>query len=536
MTVLTEQQASPRHPLEQLLAGADGAPAFISDGKTITRGELRQAAADAARGLVALGFKRGDALALWLPNGVAWLQLLFAAARLGVLIVPISTRYKAAEVKHLLTVSRAQGIVAPKRFLDTDYAAIARSLLTEVSTLEQVTELDDLTSFMPFTTLAAQSGMRPDAQAGSATDLLCCFSTSGTTGQPKLAAHNHASIARHARYVAQTLDIRAGDAMLCVLPLFGVFGFMTMLGALAGRAACVSLPVFDADEAAHAIAQHGITHAIGADTMFESIFRVPNTDFSTWRRAVQADFTGVAIPVTQRGDDLGIQFSGTYGSSECYSLMSFQGWNADVAQRAKSGGVPIDPQILVRVADPESGRVVAEGEPGELHIRGPNLLDGYLNNPDATAKAMTADGWYRSGDLGFQDGAGFVYLARMGDSLRLRGYLVNPAEIENCLVQHASVGGAQVVGVTRPGKGDIAVAYVIKADTSDAQAPDEAALLAHCRERMAAYKVPRRIIAIDAFPTINGPNGNKIQKRVMREWAGELIEAQAAAPSDAQPA
>ena len=536
MTVLTEKQTSPRQPLEQLLAGADSAPAFISDGKTITRGELRRAAADAAQGLAALGFKRGDALALWLPNGVAWLQLLFAAARLGVLIVPISTRYKAAEVKHLLTVSRARGIVAPKRFLDTGYAAIARSLLSDTSTLLQVIELNDLTWFMPFMAPAAQSGKLPDAHAGSPTDLLCCFSTSGTTGQPKLATHNHASIARHARYVAQTLDIRAGDAMLCVLPLFGVFGFMTMLGALAGGAVCVSLPVFDADEAAHAIAQHGITHVVGADTMFESMFKVPKTDFSTWRRAVQADFTGVAIPVTQRGDELGIQFSGTYGSSECYSLMSFHDWNASVAQRAKSGGVPIDPQILVRVADPESGRILAEGEPGELQIRGPNVLDGYLNNPEATANAMTADGWYRSGDLGFQEGAGFVYLARMGDSLRLRGYLVNPAEIENCLVQHASVGGAQVVGVKRPGAGDIAIAYVIKADAADAMTPDEATLLAHCRERMAAYKVPRRIVIIDAFPILNGPNGNKIQKRVMREWASELIEAQAAAPSDAQPA
>ena len=201
MSFLIEPQTSLGQPLEQLLAGADGAPAFISDGNTITRGELRQAAADAAQGLAALGFKRGDALALWLPNGAAWLQLLFAAARMGVLIVPISTRYKAAEVKHLLTVSLARGIAAPKRFLDTDYAAIARGLRGDVSTLLQVIEVDDLTSFMPFAASAAQPRSLlspPDAHAGRATDLLCCFSTSGTTGQPKLATHNQASIARHA--------------------------------------------------------------------------------------------------------------------------------------------------------------------------------------------------------------------------------------------------------------------------------------------------------------------------------------------------
>ncbi len=532
---------SEKYSLEHLLAGNDDAPAFTGDGKTITRGELRTAALNAAHGLTALGFQRGDALALWLPNGLAWLQLLFAAARIGVLIVPVSTRYKAPEVKHLLTVSRARGIVAPKLFLDTDYAEIARGLRTEVATLGQVIELGDLASFMQFAPSTPLYPASPTPFIDS-TELLCCFSTSGTTGLPKLAAHSHASIARHAVQVARALDIRPGDAMLCVLPLFGVFGFMTFLGALAGGAVCVSQPVFNADESAHAIAQHRITHVIGADTMFESMFnsldKTADADFSSWRRAVQADFTGVALPVTQRGHELGIRFSGTYGSSECYSLMSFHDASASVAQRAKSGGVPIDPDMAVRVVDAETGQLLTEGEPGEIQIRGPNVLDAYLNNPEATAKAMTADGWYRSGDLGFMEGAGFVYLARIGDSLRLRGYLVNPAEIENCLVQHAGVGGAQVVGVKRAGEGDAAVAYVIKmeatnADASAAAVPDEATLVAHCRERMAAYKVPRRVVVIDAFPAINGPNGNKIQKRVMREWASALIETEAASPSAA---
>ena len=278
------------------------------------------------------------------------------------------------------------------------------------------------------------------------------------------------------------------------------------------------MAVFDAEEAARTIERERITHIVGADAMFDAMLKVRDVDFSSCRRGVLADFVGLTLPVTQRGDELGIKFSNTYGSSECYALMSFHDWQAEAAQRAKSGGVPIDAEMGVRVADPESGRICAEGEPGEIQIRGPNLLSGYLNNPEATAKATTADGWFRSGDLGFMEGTGFVYLTRMGDSLRLRGYLVNPAEIENCLMEHATVGGAQVVGVNKPGEGDIAVAYVITGDGT----PDEAALLAHCRERMASYKVPRRVILIDEFPAINGPNGNKIQKRVLREWAGKL--------------
>ena len=499
--------------LEDLLTGHDDAAAFVAGGRSTSRAQLRDAALAAAATLTSLGFKRGDVLALWLPNGGAWLQLLFAAARIGILIVPISTRYKAPEVKHLLQVSRARAIVAPARFLDIEYAAIARSLKADVATLEQVLELDDATGFMP-----RAAGAAAVAPVNS-DELLCCFSTSGTTGYPKLAAHGHASIARHAAHVARALDLRAGDAMLCVMPLFGVFGFMAALAALAGAASCVFMPVFDVAEAARIISRERVTHAIGTDAMFDTILRVEGADFSTLRRAVLGDFVGLHLQATQRGDELGVKFSNTYGSSECYSLMSFNDWHASVEQRAQGGGVPVDPAILVRVVDAESGVEMAEGERGEIQIRGPNVLAGYLNNPEATAKAMTADGWFRSGDLGYREGKGYVYLARMGDSLRLRGFLVDPAEIENCLIEHPSVSGAQVVGVKRTGEGDVAVAYVIV----PGGAADEARLIVHCRERMAAYKVPRRIIAIDEFPSVNGPNGVKIQKRVLREMATMVL-------------
>ena len=218
---------------------------------------------------------------------------------------------------------------------------------------------------------------------------------------------------------------------------------------------------------------------------------------------------------------MGIRLAGVYGSSECFALMSLNPTHMPVERRALAGGIPVDPEIRVRVVDPETDHEKPAGEPGEIQIRGPNLMSGYLNNPEASARAMTGDGWFRSGDLGYSEGAGFVYLARMGDSLRLRGFLVSPAEIEACLMQHASVAGAQVVGVNQPSKGDIAVAWVIAAE---AAIPDEAALLAHCRANIASYKVPRRVIVIDEFPSINGPNGIKIQKRVLRDMAQAVIE------------
>jgi fatty-acyl-CoA synthase len=510
---LSDQQAesASQSLIDAVLAGHDALPALVTTDCTFNRAQLREAAYAATVGLSALGLKRGDAMAVWLPNGPAWMQLLCAAAHIGVLVVPISTRYKAPEVRHLLEVSQARAIFTPRRFLETDYGDIALALQAELTSLHQVVALDDCDRFIKF---AQSAGVSAAPEAGQGHDLLCCFSTSGTTGFPKLAAHDHASIVRHAQHVSRALDIRAADAVLCVLPLFGVFGFMTALGALAGRAACVLVPVFDASEAAHLIERHEITLVVGADAMFDAMLQVPDVNFSSLRHGVQADFVGLTLQVTERADALKCRFTGTYGSSECFSLMAFHPWEAPATQRAKAGGIPIDPLIAVRVVDPESGEPLGEGHAGELHIRGPNVLASYLNNPQATAKAFTDDGWFRTGDLAHLEGSGFVYLARMGDSLRLRGFLVNPAEIESGLMQHAQVHGAQVVGVNVPGEGDVAVAYVL----CDASAT-EVQLLTYCRERMAGYKVPRRIIAIDAFPALNGPNGNKIQKRVLRDMA-----------------
>lgn len=515
-----EAFASLPQNMSAILEGRDDACALVVEGKATTRGQLRIAARNAATFLSGKGLKQGDCLAVWLPNGIAWMQLLFAAAQIGVLVVPISTRYKTAEVKHLLQVSRARAIVAADEFLDIRYADIARSLLGELGTLEHVFEHTHQAEFLPWraNTLEAESALKPEAPDA----LLCCFSTSGTTGYPKLATHGHLSIVRHANRVACAFDLRHDDVMLCALPLFGVFGFMSALAALAAGTSCVLMPVYEAKQAVQLISRYRVTHAVGGDSMFDAMLAVEDADFSSFRRGAMADFVGLPHAVATVGDTLGIKFTGTYGSSEVYALMSIQDWDSSCDQRARAGGIPVDPLIEIRLINPESSLPAAADQPGEIQIRGPNVLPGYLNNPQATANAFTEDGWYRSGDLGIRDGVGFRYLARMDDSLRLRGYLVNPAEIEQVLMTSPGVSGAQVVGVNRAGIGDVAVAYVI-GDGSAGSPPGEADMLAHCREHLANYKVPQRIVLIAAFPVISGPNGTKIQKRELREMAKVLL-------------
>jgi fatty-acyl-CoA synthase len=182
----------------------------------------------------------------------------------------------------------------------------------------------------------------------------------------------------------------------------------------------------------------------------------------------------------------------------------------------------VDGALEVRVVDPESGVPLDVGADGELCFRGPQVLRCYLGDPAATAKALAADGWFRSGDLGRRTPeGGFEYLARLGDSLRLRGFLVDPAEIERRLELHPAVELAQVVGAERAGRGQVAVAFVKLRGGAHA---DEAELRAHCAAGIADLKVPERVIVVDEFPSVDGPNGRKIRKADLRARAAGLLD------------
>jgi len=494
-----------------LLAGEG--TALVAPGLRLSRAELRTASRRLAARLHALGFRRGDRLAVWLPDGAGWLQCLFACAQLGVLVVPISTRFTTAEARRVLGVAEPRGLVVPDHFLKTDFAAAAQELAAETPGLHVLVG-------PPHGLLEGSDGDAP--HTGEAGDLLCTFSTSGTTGVPKLAPHDQASIKRHAQNVAAYFDMQGGVA-LGALPLYGVLGFMQAMAVLAAGGTLVSVPVYDPIACARAIDAERVTHFFGSDQMFDAVLGVPGASLASWRIGGYADFVGWAGRVAEAGDARGIRLFGLYGSSEGFSLLAGRDWRAPLAQRIPAGGTPVSPDIRFRVCHPETGAVLPQGEPGELQLQGYNLLQQYLNNPSATAAAFTADGWFRSGDLAVDEGTSVLYLARLKDSLRLRGYLVDPGEIESHLAAHPAVAQAQVVGVSLPGQGDAAVAFVILAE-----AAEEAALLQHCRAGLAAYKQPRRVLAVAEFPANNGPNGVKILKNKLRDMAEAALKDPAA--------
>ena len=503
-------------PVVDLLTRDPDRAAFHIGDLSVTRAELRRQAAAAAGHLARLGLRRGDVVALWLPDGAAWLQFLFAAAELGVLVVPISTRYRLADAQHVVAVSKARAIVVAADFLGIDFPGMARQIQGELPHVAHIIVLRAEAGFF-----AAGEGA-PLPERGGPSDLLCTFSTSGTTGRPKLAPHDQASIATHSTNVAASFDIRPGDVMLCALPLNGVLGFVQTFAALAAGAACVFLPVFNAAAAAELIARHKVTHFYGSDSMFAPVLEHEARQLSSGRAGGFAEFVGIGLQVSALAEEkLGLHLVGLYGSSECFALMSRQDPAQPLPERALAGGDPIVPGIRVRVVDSESGAVLSEGEPGELQVTGYNVTPGYLNNPEATQAAFTADGWFRTGDLAQMRGRGFVYQARMKDSLRLKGYLVDPGEIESHLMRYGDVVGAQVVGVNVPGEGDLAVAFV----RGGRPGLTEHELLAHCRAGIANYKVPRRILFVDEFPSVQGPNGVKIIKAKLREMAQDAVES-----------
>jgi len=251
--------------------------------------------------------------------------------------------------------------------------------------------------------------------------------------------------------------------------------------------------------------------------------------FPSLRACGFAAFTGDPSEVVKRADSCGIPLIGAYGMSEVQALFAMRDPAGPTEDRMRGGGTPTSPKSRVRVRDPETGALLPPGEQGELEVTGPSMMLEYLGNPEATAKTLTEDGFIRTGDLGYLDGDPrnpntFTYLSRMGDTLRLGGYLVAPEEISNYLEAHPGVSGAQVVGVDgiAGARGTQAVAFVIPAKGA---AFSESALQAHCAAGLARFKVPARVFAVEAFPVTESANGVKVQRTKLRELAQSMIAA-----------
>lgn len=528
--------------LDELARVHGDAPALIDGDVTVGFTALACRVRRLAAGLAALGTGPGDVVAVWLPNSTMWVEAAFAGARRGATVLGVNTKYRSHEVRQALHDSRARVLVTWPGFHGIDFLGMLTELAGDLpDSLEHVVVVggdlapgglpaalrdrlhgwDDLFGHGE----DAGSLAEPDA-AGNA------FSSSGSTAAPKLVLHRQRGMTGHARDVAAAYGYTAPDAVLLgALPFCGVFGFNTLLAGLAAGRPVVVQAVFDGAHAAELMRRHAVTHANLADEMLRRILAAAGPDLAaaipSWREAAFGNFTATdPAELVAAGDAAGKRFFQTYGASEVMALMCYPPAGADAARRAVGGGVPVSPEITFRISDPETGAPVPYGTAGEIEIAGPTVTAGYLNR-DGIAD-LGADGYFRTGDLGHTpDGRDLVFLSRRGDALRLGGFLVSPREIEAFLEELPGVAAAQVVGAGTAA-GTVPVAFVVPRTEAAGGAPaavDEEEIIARCRERLASFKVPRRVLTLAAFPLAEGANGDKIQRTRLRELAAEALAA-----------
>jgi len=501
------------------------APAVTDDAGTLDWAAFTARVAGAAAQLRRAGAGPGAPVALWMPNSADYLATIFAVARLGALAIHVNTRYRAAEVGMLLQRSRAAVLVTEWGFAPVDFP----SVLTSVPAEDRASLRQVIGRHLPggATSIAGVPVQPLDPQGdapGTATPEAPCltFTTSGTTSGPKLVLHVQRSIAGHAIQVMRALGTdQPGATLLAAVPLCGTFGNAAAMAAVAGGAHIVCMDRFDGAEAVRLIRRHRITHSVGGDDMMARIIAAAGEQrLTTMRLFGFAAFHSRAPATAAAAAAAGLEPAGVYGSSEVQALFAV----SHGANRLCGGGRLTHAGAEVSVRNPETGAVLPPGQSGELCFRAPSLFAGYLGNDAATAKATTADGFFRSGDLGRIEGDSFVYEARLGDTLRLGGFMVNPEEIEGFLVSLPGVAGAQVVAA-RTGGEAVPVAFVTARPGAHL---DEAKLVAQCRQQIARFKVPARIVTVEAFPTTDSPNGPKIQRVRLREMADALLQEPAA--------
>lgn len=510
---------------------ACAAPMLVDRGRPVSHQSLADEASRVASGLSALGIGAGDRVALWLPNVTAWLAVFFACARLGAIAVSVNTRFRSHELADIVGRSRARVLVCWPGFKGIDFASIlAQCPGASIERLESILVYGEgeptparlsgkpVIAYADLSSAAPLRECRADATAGCV-----IFTTSGTTKAPKFVLHDQRSVIRHGFDVVRGFALGPDAVMLLAPPLCGVFGFCCAMAALAAGRPLVMAPAWDPAQAARDIAAHRVTHVNATDDALlqlldQSDATVP---YPTLEFAGYAAFNPALADIVQRAEARGLKLVGLYGMSEVQALFARQDENAPSAERALGGGRPVSAEARVRARDPETGRVLPHGEAGELEFHAPgSRMVQYFEDAEATARSITGDGYFRSGDLGYTLADGrFVFLTRLGDSLRLGGFLVSPAEIEEVVQGAQGIAACQVVGVPR---NDClqAIAFVI---LQAGAALDEKAVLAHVSARLAKYKVPARVFAIDAFPVTPGANATKIQKHRLREIAQERL-------------
>jgi acyl-CoA synthetase (AMP-forming)/AMP-acid ligase II len=515
------------------------AEAIIDGDVRLTWKDLAARARAAAKAFLAAGIEPGDRVAIWSPNCWEWVVALVGLQSTGAVLVPLNTRYKGAEAAWILARSRAVALVTVDGFLDNDYVSMLRAAAAAdpadgssaddggpVPGLPALRNVVVLRSDPPPGTVGWDAFVASGADVDDVTlddrvgalgpdDLSDMLFTSGTTGRPKGVLTAHGQLLRCVQGWVEAVGLDADDRYLVVNPFFHSFGYKAgIVACLIAGAAMVPLATFDVPEMMRVIERERISALPGAPTIYQTMLNRPDRaehDLSSLRLAV----TGAAvIPVSlveQMRAVLGFDTVVTaYGLTEAGGFATICQHDDPAEIIATTSGRAM-PDVEVLVVD-DAGAEVPRGEPGEVVVRGYNVMQGYFEDPDQTAEAIDAQGWLHTGDIGEMDDAGNLRITdRKKDMFISGGFNAYPAEIESLLLAHPDLAQVAVVGVPDERLGEVGAAFVVP--TAGATVDPEA-IVAWARERMANFKAPRSVHVVDALP-LNA--SGKVLKFALRE-------------------
>lgn len=502
-----------------------------------TFADLRERVRESARALMASGIEAGDRVAVWAPNIWEWVVAALGTHVAGGVLVPINTRWKGREAAYAVDNSGARILFTVTDFLDTDYVTLLRELdAGPPSSLEEIVVLrgtvaEGSTSFADF--LARAGGVDAAALAARTAgitggDLCHIMFTSGTTGNPKGAMLVHSAVCR--AYLSWSTVIGLDrDRYLIVNPFFHSFGLNAgILACLMTGSTMVPHPVFDVPSVMARVPEERISMLPGPPAIYQTILNTPDLDrfdMSTLRLAV----TGAApVPVPMieaMRERLGFETIITgYGLTESSGMATMCRHDDDPETISSTSGRAID-DVEVRIVDPanpdNTTNEVPRGEPGEILVRGYNIMLGYFEDPEKTAETIDPDGWLHTGDIGVMDEQGYIDITdRVKDMFITGGFNAYPAEIESLMLAHPAIGQVAVVGAPDARMGEVGYAFVVPAADAVAADLDGAAIIAWCRGEMANYKVPRHVEFVEELP-LNA--SGKVLKFELRDRAAAAL-------------
>ncbi|GLU48849.1 AMP-binding protein [Nocardiopsis ansamitocini] len=512
------------HNLGRAVAAHPDRDALVdaASGRHWTYARFDGAVEEVALGLLAAGVAAGDRVGIWAPNCPEWVLVQYATARIGAVMVTVNPAYRAHELEYVLNQAGVRLLVSYRRHKTSDYRALVDQVRPACPELRDVVYVADPTwqrliergaRLSPALLAEREAALRPD-------DPINIQYTSGTTGFPKGATLSHRNILNNGYFVGELLGYTENDRIVVVPPFYHCFGMVMGNLAATSHGACmiIAAPSFDPAAALRAVAAERATSLYGVPTMFIAELDLPDFasyDLSSLRTGIMAGST-CPVEVMRRviGEMHMAEVAICYGMTETSPVSAQTRRDDDLERRTATVGRVL-PHLEVAVVDPATGATVPRGVSGELRTRGYSVMLGYWNDPEATAAAIDAEGWMRTGDLAVMRTDGYLdIVGRIKDMIIRGGENVYPREIEEFLHTHPAISDVQVIGVPDAKYGEEVMACVILHEPETGLSAAE--LAAFCRDRLAHYKIPRHVRVVESFPlTVSG----KVRKVAMREQA-----------------